>query len=58
MPAPDRPPLFFQRLLRLMTPFAEREPLLGDFEEIFVRLLGEGGRVRARANPVASINYE
>jgi putative ABC transport system permease protein len=32
-----------------MTPFVEREPLLGDFEEVYARLLGEGGRVRARA---------
>jgi len=49
MPAPDRPPLFFQHLLRLMTPFAEREPLLGDLEEMYVRLLGERGAIQARA---------
>jgi putative ABC transport system permease protein len=32
-----------------MTPFIEREPLLGDLEEMYIRLLGESGRVRARA---------
>jgi putative ABC transport system permease protein len=49
MPAPNRPPRFFEHLLRLLIPFVEREPLLGDFEEIYVRLLGESGKVRARA---------
>jgi len=49
MPAPIRPPRFFELLLRRVTPWAEREPLLGDLEEIYTRLLGERGKVRARA---------
>ncbi len=48
MPAPDRPPLVFERLLRLMTPLVERESLMGDLEEIYIRSLGENGKVRAR----------
>jgi putative ABC transport system permease protein len=49
MPTPNRPPRFFELLLRLLIPFVEREPLMGDLEEIYTRLLGESGKVRARA---------
>jgi putative ABC transport system permease protein len=49
MSAPHRPPLFFERLLRLTVPFVEREPLMGDLEEMYIRILEDGGKVRARA---------
>jgi putative ABC transport system permease protein len=42
-------PRLFEALLKLMTPFGEREPLAGDFEETYSRLLEENGKVRALA---------